>query len=74
MATRGRKKKAGAFGFVERLINVSIKEHPLGTGLHKVAKCENEQQEHLWLPQTLYDTNRPYGHTVLQPFADDSSN
>ncbi|CAN7033830.1 unnamed protein product, partial [Brassica oleracea var. botrytis] len=45
-----------------------------GVGLHKVAKFENEQQELLRFPQTLFDTKMPAGHTVLQPFADDFSN
>ncbi|CAN7069637.1 unnamed protein product, partial [Brassica oleracea var. botrytis] len=45
-----------------------------GIGLHKVAKFENEQQELLRFPQTLFDTKMPAGHTVLQPFTDDFSN
>ncbi|KAL0732062.1 hypothetical protein Bca4012_028156 [Brassica carinata] len=54
-------------------ISVTLSLHCRETGLHKVAKCENEQQELLRLPQTLFDTKIPAGHTVLQPFADDSS-
>ncbi|WZZ54733.1 hypothetical protein YC2023_054840 [Brassica napus] len=45
-----------------------------GIGLHKLAKFENEQQELLRFPQTLFDTKMPAGHTVLQPFTDDFSN